>query len=106
MQFIAPPETGEKSSSGSYRENQAYTRTVPRALLAAGHDQKSVSMLDASSGSGPYAEGNLADLMMSSADLLWAVKAAESRLVKQGNCTIIQGLAYTNETMFHKLHQV
>lgn len=45
--------------------------------------QHSFSISGTSSGPGTSAEGNLADLMMSSAELLSAVKAAGSRCMQQ-----------------------
>lgn len=62
----------------------SWVTTVPRAAWEIGKDQQSVSIFAGQSGPATYAEGNWADLMMSSADLLWAAKAAESRSINRG----------------------
>lgn len=57
--------------------------TVPKTERAKGQVMPSLCKL--SSGEGAWAAGKVADLMMSSADLLWRAMAAVSRVYNRGN---------------------
>lgn len=70
---------------GFHWTSQRRRHTVPKAARDGGHGQYSVSIFGVSSARGAWAAGNLEDLMMSSADLLWAARAAESESVFWGN---------------------